>query len=68
MRIIDAIKEKRYNYEGNVSKLSTDDVNKFVSDYNAGSLTPFYMSEDVPVEHTTNGLTKLVGKSFFDFT
>ena len=68
MRIIDAIQEKRYNYEGNVNKLSIDDVSKFVSDYKAGSLTPFYMSEAVPAKHTTDGLTKLVGKSFFDFT
>jgi len=54
----------KYVWEGDANALTSADVAKFVSDFNAGSLQPHLKSEDAPEVNPKNGLTVLVGKEF----
>lgn len=65
MRIISPSEQMlKYNWEGDVSKMVTDDVRKFVTDFKAGTLSPHLKSDPIPDPQTVNGLTTVVGKSF----
>ena len=54
----------KYQWEGDISALSTDSVRAFVSDFKDGKLKPHLKSEPVPEPATTEGLTVLVGNNW----
>ena len=54
----------KYKWEGNFKKIKAADVTKFVNDFKAGSLVPFYKSEDEPPIPTIEGRTQLVGSTW----
>jgi protein disulfide-isomerase A1 len=56
----------KYVWNGDVSKLTADDVSQFIGDFKAGTLEPHLKSEAVPEQATVDGLTVVVGKSFDD--
>ena len=56
----------KYVFEGDIATLSADDVTKFFLDYEAGNLSKFLKSEDVP-ETNDEPVKVVVGKSFSDF-
>ena len=64
IRIVNPTDQQRYAFEGDVKAATEADIEKFVSDFKAGNLTPFYLSEDIPEVATVDGLTTVVGKSF----
>lgn len=55
----------KYVFEGDINALSSDDVSKFVTQFNSGELTKYLKSEDVP-ETQEGPVTVVVGKSFND--
>jgi len=63
--IIDPADEnvRKFKYEGDVEKLTVEDVRKFVGDFTDGKLKPFLKSEAVP-ESNDGPVTVVVGHSF----
>ena len=51
----------KYRWEGKFNKMKTKDVTKFVRDFKAGTLEPFYKSEEIPPVPTIEGRTQFVG-------
>lgn len=53
----------KYSFEGEIESLSTESIKKFITDFQAGNLTPFLKSE--PLIETQEGpVHVLVGKAF----
>ena len=55
----------KYVFEGDINALSSEDVTKFITQFNNGELTKYLKSEDVP-ETQEGPVTVVVGKSFND--
>ena len=51
----------KYRWEGKFNKMKVTHVTKFVRDFKAGTLEPFYKSEDKPPIPTIEGRTQIVG-------
>jgi protein disulfide-isomerase A1 len=56
----------KYNWDGDVKTLTTDQVTQFVTDYKDGKLQPHLKSEAIPEANPVEGLTTLVGKNWDD--
>jgi len=67
IRIIEPSEEaiRKFKYEGDVSKLTVEDVKKFVADFKDGKLTPFLKSDPIP-ESNDGPVKVIVGHSWED--
>ena len=54
----------KYKWEGRFNKMKAKDVKKFVGDFEAGTLEPFWKSEDEPPVPTIEGRTQIVGSTW----
>jgi protein disulfide isomerase len=64
IRILDpANNMKKFTYEGKVADLTFDSLNKFITEFKAGSLQAFLKSEEIPVDNG-EAVRTLVGKNF----
>ena len=54
----------KYKWEGKFNKIKVADVTKFVRDFKAGALEPFFKSEDKPPIPTVEGRTQIVGSTW----
>ena len=62
IRIMDSKHGKRrYIYDGDFSEHS---IQNFMDDYKAGKISPFYISQPVPINSTENNVTVVVGSTF----
>ena len=57
----------KYRWEGKFNKLKVDDVTKFVKDFKAGTLEPFWKSEEIPPVPTVEGRTQIVGSTWDEY-
>jgi len=55
---------RKFKYEGEVEKVTVEDIKKFVSDFKDGKLTPFMKSEAVP--ESNDGPVKVVVATQFE--
>ena len=54
----------KYKWEGDFKRMKVDHVSKFVRDFKAGTLEPFYKSEEEPPVPTIEGRTQIVGSTW----
>jgi len=54
---------KKFNFEGKVEDLTTDQIKEFVTSFKNGQLTPFLKSQDIP-ETNDEAVKVIVGKNF----
>jgi len=54
MRIMEPSEEnvRKFKFDGDIEKMTVDDISKFVNDFNAGKLTPFLKSEAIPEDNS----------------
>jgi len=67
MRIMEPTEDnvRKFKFDGDVEKMTVDDITKFVADFNDGKLTPFQKSEAIP-EDNSGPVKVVVGHSFED--
>lgn len=56
---------RKFKYEGDVEKITVEEIEKFVNDFNEGKLKPFLKSEAIP-ESNDGPVKVVVGHSFED--
>ena len=54
----------KYKWEGRFNKMKATHVTQFVRDFKAGTLEPFWKSEDEPPVPTIEGRTQIVGSTW----
>ena len=54
----------KIKWDGDISTMSTEVMKNYISEFKSGNLKPYLMSQPIPEEIHTPGLTIIVGKTW----